>query len=134
MYNKTHKRLLILAGTVFTAIGIVGILIPVLPTTPFLLLAAACYLRGSEKFYHWLLSNKLFSFYIRNYIEGKGMPLKIKIFTLTLLWLSIGISIWIGTQNLAIRIILALVAAGVTVHIITIKTRKTNKTSNEKQT
>ncbi len=134
MSTTTRKRLLVLAGTIFTAIGIVGIFVPILPTTPFLLLAAACYLRGSEKFYHWLLNNKLFSFYIRNYIEGKGMPLKIKIFTLTLLWLSIGISIWIGTQNLAIRIILALVAAGVTVHIITIKTRKTNKTSNEKQT
>jgi uncharacterized membrane protein YbaN (DUF454 family)/ubiquinone/menaquinone biosynthesis C-methylase UbiE len=131
MLKITRKRLLILAGTVFTVIGIVGIFVPILPTTPFLLLAAACYLRGSEKFYHWLLNNKLFGFYIRNYIEGKGMPLKMKLFTLTLLWLSIGISIWIGTQNLTIRIILVLVAAGVTVHIITIKKRKINKTSNK---
>ena len=131
MFKITRKKLLIFAGTVFTVIGIVGIFVPILPTTPWLLLAAACYLRGSEKFYHWLLNNRLFGFYIRNYIEGKGMPLMMKLFTLILLWLTIGISIWIGTQNLAVRIILALVAAGVTVHIITIKTRKTNKPSGK---
>lgn len=127
-----RKRLLVIAGTVFTAIGIVGLFVPVLPTTPFLLLAAACYLRGSERFYHWLLHNKMFGSYIRNYIEGRGMPLKMKFFTLILLWLSIGISMWIGTQNLTIRIILAVVAAGVTIHIIAIKTRKNNKMNPEK--
>ena len=132
MHTLTRKRILIIAGTVFTAIGIVGIFVPVLPTTPFLLLAAACYLRGSEKFYHWLLNNRILGLYIKNYIEGKGMPLKMKLFTLILLWFSIGISMWIGTQNLAIRIILAVVAIGVTVHIITIKARKTNKINPNK--
>ena len=128
MYTLTRKRLLlIIAGTVFTAIGIVGIFIPVLPTTPFLLLAAACYLRSSEKFYYWLLNNKILGLYIKNYIEGKGMPLKMKLFTLSLLWLSISLSMWLGTQNPIIRIILAVVAIGVTVHIVTIKAKKRNK-------
>ena len=104
------------------AIGIIGIFVPILPTTPFLLLAAACYIRSSERFYRWLLNNRIFGVYISNYIEGKGMALRVKLFTIFLLWVSISIAIWIGTQNLVIRILLALVATGVTLHIIYIKT------------
>jgi hypothetical protein len=96
----------------------------VLPTTPFLLLAAACYLRSSERFYLWLINNRLFGAYIRDYIEGKGMALKTKIITLVLLWTGIGISIAVGTQSLVVRIILGAVAVGVTLHIILIKNRK----------
>ena len=124
MSTKLSRRLLIIAGTFFTALGIVGIFIPILPTTPFLLLAAACYMRSSERFYRWLLNNRILGAYIRNYIEGKGMALRAKLFTLFLLWASIGVTIGIGTQNLAVRIILGLVAAGVTIHIMSIKTRR----------
>jgi uncharacterized membrane protein YbaN (DUF454 family)/ubiquinone/menaquinone biosynthesis C-methylase UbiE len=116
------KRLLIAAGTTSTAIGILGIFVPILPTTPFLLLAAACYMRSSERFYRWLLHNRIFGAYIGNYIEGRGMALKAKLFTITLLWVTIGTSIAIGTENLTIRIVLAVVAAGVTTHILIIKT------------
>jgi uncharacterized membrane protein YbaN (DUF454 family)/ubiquinone/menaquinone biosynthesis C-methylase UbiE len=116
------------AGTISTAIGILGIFVPILPTTPFLLLAAACYIRSSERFYRWLLNNRIFGVYISNYIEGKGMILRVKLFTIFLLWVSIGIAIWIGTQNLVIRIVLALVAAGVTLHIISIKARRKERT------
>ena len=72
--GKTRARgtwiriLLIIAGTFFVGIGIVGIFVPVLPTTPFLLLAAACYERSSQRFYSWLLNNKWFGNYIRNYL------------------------------------------------------------------
>jgi uncharacterized membrane protein YbaN (DUF454 family) len=95
-----------------------------LPTTPFLLLAAACYLRSSERFYRWLLGNRWFGTYIRDYIEGRGMPLRTKILTILLLWAAIGISVCAGTQNLAVRIVLALVAIGVTLHIIIIKVKR----------
>ncbi len=124
MSIKLSKRLLVVAGTISTATGIVGIFVPILPTTPFLLLAAACYIRSSERFYRWLTNNRMFGAYISNYIEGKGMALKIKFITLLLLWASIGVTIGIGTQNLAIRIVLGLVAAGVTAHIVSIKTRR----------
>jgi len=123
-----NKYLLIAAGTISTAIGILGIFVPILPTTPFLLLAAVCYLRSSERFYRWLLNNRLLGFYIKNYIEGKGMPLKTKLFTILLLWLGIGLSIWLGPQHPAVRIVLALVAVGVTLHIILIKTIKNSLT------
>jgi tRNA (uracil-5-)-methyltransferase TRM9 len=128
MSIKLGKHLLIAAGTTSTAIGILGIFVPILPTTPFLLLAAACYARSSERFYRWLLYNRILGAYIRNYIEGKGMALKAKLFTITLLWATIGTSIGIGTQNLAIRIVLAVVAAGVTAHIVIIKTIKKERT------
>ncbi len=124
MSYKLRKQLLIVAGTISTAIGIIGIFVPILPTTPFLLLAAACYIRSSERFYRWLINNLLLGAYIRNYIEGTGMPLRTKLFTIFLLWLAIGISVCIGTQNLVVRIILVVIAIGVTVHIICIRARK----------
>jgi uncharacterized membrane protein YbaN (DUF454 family) len=124
MSYKLRRQLLIVAGTISTAIGILGIFVPILPTTPFLLLAAACYIRSSERFYRWLINNRLFGTYIRSYIEGGGMPLRTKIFTIFLLWIAIGISVCIGTQNLVVRIVLVLVAIGVTLHIIYIRARK----------
>jgi uncharacterized membrane protein YbaN (DUF454 family) len=124
MSERIKKQLLIVAGTLAVAIGIIGIFVPILPTTPFLLLAAACYLRSSERFYRWLLGNRLFGSYIADYLAGRGMPLKTKIFTLSLLWVTIGLSVAIGTQNLVVRIVLLAVAVGVTLHIILIKLKR----------
>jgi uncharacterized membrane protein YbaN (DUF454 family) len=124
MRTTAKKRLLIGAGTLSTALGIIGVFIPILPTTPFLLLAAACYMRSSERFYQWLISNRVFGSYIRNYIEGRGMPIRMKIFTILLLWLAIGLSITFGVQNMVVRIILICIAIGVTAHIALIKKRK----------
>ncbi|MFC2009985.1 YbaN family protein [Chloroflexota bacterium] len=121
MQDKLKKRLLVVAGIIFTGVGILGVFVPILPTTPFLLLAAACYVRSSQRFYNWLLNNKLLGLYISNYIQGKGMPLRVKIFTVILLWVSIGLSMWLATQDVVIRVILVLVAVGVTTHIVLIK-------------
>ena len=122
--NKFFRYLLIIAGTIFLVFGIIGIFLPILPTTPFLLLAAACYARSSQRFYNWLMNNKWFGNYIKNYRERRGVPLKFKIFTIFLLWLTILISIYFVIKNFLIEIILILVAIGVTIHIITIKTYK----------
>ena len=124
MRATAKRRLLIVAGTLCTGLGIIGIFIPILPTAPFLLLAAACYMRSSERFYQWLINNRIFGAYLRNYIEGRGMPVKIKIFTILLLWLTIGLSITFGVQNIVIRIVLICIAIGVTVHIVLIRKRK----------
>ncbi len=121
MSGKFKKRLLIIAGTMSTAIGIIGIFVPILPTTPFLLLAAACYLRSSQRFYNWLLNSRFFGAYVRNYLQGKGMPLKIKIITIFLLWVTITCSVIFAVEDLIIRIILFIIAIGVTVHIIFIR-------------
>ncbi len=105
-------------------LGIIGIFVPILPTTPFLLLAAACYIRSSERFYHRLTNHRIFGAYVRDYIEGRGMPTRIKVFTIFLLWLAIGLTLAFGVQNTVIRIVLICIAIGVTVHIVLIKRRR----------
>ena len=86
------KFFLIFAGFLFTALGVIGIFLPLLPTTPFLLLAAAAFFRSSEKYYRWLLDNKYLGKYIKNYREKRGIPSRAKITALILLWISIGYS------------------------------------------
>jgi uncharacterized membrane protein YbaN (DUF454 family) len=130
MPEKLKKGLLIFAGTAFTATGIIGIFVPILPTTPFLLLAAACYLRSSRRLYNWLLGNRFFGAYVRNYLHGRGMPRKVKIATIFLLWITITCSIIFAVQALIIRIILLIVAIGVTVHIMLIKTTSKDQDQN----
>jgi tRNA (uracil-5-)-methyltransferase TRM9 len=122
--GKVRNALLVTAGTLFTGIGIVGIFVPILPTTPFLLLAAACYIRSSERLYRRLLKTKIIGAYICNYIEGREMDLRAKLVTIFLLWLGIGLTIGLGTDNLVVRIVLPIVAAGVTLHIAIIKTKQ----------
>ncbi|MEM3441509.1 MAG: YbaN family protein, partial [Candidatus Bathyarchaeia archaeon] len=90
--NRLKKAIWFAAGTVCVALGAVGTVLPLLPTTPFLLAAAACYCKSSERAYRWLLTNKWFGEYIRNYKEGKGIPKKTKITALSLLWVTIGFS------------------------------------------
>jgi hypothetical protein len=129
--KKIVKALYFTGGTISLILGIIGIVLPILPTTPFLLLAAACYARSSEKFYHWLLNNRILGSYIRNYIEGRGMPIKVKIFTISMLWITILISIIFFIQIVWIKYLLIIIAIAVTVHIILIRPKK-DKTSKIK--
>ncbi|MGD9116508.1 MAG: YbaN family protein [Dehalococcoidia bacterium] len=123
MSAQLKRYLLIATGTICLAVGIIGIFTPILPTTPFLLLAAVCYANSSARFHRWLLNNRVFGSYIRNYTEGRGIPLKVKIGTIALLWTTIGISIWL-VANTIVTVILLIVAAGVSLHIAFIRTRK----------
>ena len=120
--NRNH--ILIIAGTLFVVLGILGIFLPVLPTTPFLLLAAACYFRSSDRFYRWLINNRILGTYISNYLEGRGMSVRSKVITLLLLWVTILLTLILGIQNIIVRIILVIIALGVTFHISRLKTRK----------
>jgi len=88
-------------------------------------------MRGSQRLYKALLRNRIFGTYIRNYLEGRGMSLRMKIWTLSLLWIAIIITSLLATDSLIIRIVLAVVLIGVTVHILLIKTiRKSMKPEN----
>ncbi|OGO06166.1 MAG: hypothetical protein A2Z76_03045 [Chloroflexi bacterium RBG_13_56_8b] len=127
MSDALKRHLLIAIGTICLAIGVIGIFTPILPTTPFLLLAAACYLRSSPRFHRWLMNNRIFGSYIRNYTEGRGIPIKVKLFTIALLWATIGLSIW-ATANLTVTVILLVVAVGVTLHIAFIRAKKDKPT------
>ena len=127
MSNKLKQKILFVAGTISVAIGVVGIFVPLLPTTPFLLLAAACYMRSSERFYRRLLNNRFFGTYIRNYMEGKGVPLRIKIYTIALLWTTISLSIFLISPGIVVKIVLVIIAIGVTLHIILLRGAKGSK-------
>ncbi|MBD3169015.1 MAG: DUF454 family protein [candidate division Zixibacteria bacterium] len=118
------KRLLVILGSVFVALGVLGIFIPLLPTTPFLLLAAACYAKSSDRFYNWLINNRWLGKYIKNYREGKGMTLRAKVTSLILLYVAIGYSGYYVAEALWIRLILAIIVIGVTLHLLTIPTFK----------
>jgi len=124
--GKLKRRLFIILGTIAVGIGVVGIIVPVLPTTPFLLLAAICYMRGSQRLYNALLCNRFIGNYLRNYLEGRGISLKMKIWTLSLLWIVIVCTAVLFADSFIIRIILAVVLTGVTIHILAVKTAKKN--------
>ena len=119
---------MIATGTLLIGISIVGIFIPILPTTPFLLLAAALYAKSSKRFYNWLINNRILGRYIKNYREGKGIPLKVKIVAISILWITIGYSAIFAMEILWVRIILVIIAIGVTVHIIRVRPKVGNNT------
>ncbi len=119
---RIKKLLLILAGSLSFALGIIGILVPLLPTTPFLLLAAACYMRSSERLYNWLIYHRVFGKVIRDYIQKRTISLKVKISSLTLMWLVISYSALFLATKIWISLMLFAIATGVTIHIISFKT------------
>lgn len=128
--QRILKGLLLVAGTICLVLGAIGIVLPMLPTTPFLLLAAACYLRSSERMHNWLLNNRWFGEYIKNYQQGKGIPLKTKIAAITILWAAILYStFFIVHQILIAQIALVAVAVAVSVHLIRLPTFKHQRDS-----
>lgn len=116
--------MLIVLGTFCVVLGVLGMFLPVLPTTPLLLLAAVCYARSSERFYHRLMTNRWCGEYIRNYREGRGIPLKQKVLTILVLWLTIGSTVWLSASQWWVQWILLGIAVGVTIHLAKIKTYK----------
>lgn len=123
-HSRIMRIILIVTGTILVGIGILGIFLPLLPTVIFFILAAWCYARSSEKFYIGLMNNKWFGRYLRNYHTHKGMTIKDKIFSLSILWITILSSIIFATDSFYIRLLLFIIAAGVTVHLLTIRTVK----------
>ncbi len=121
--QKVLRALLLGAGTICLVLGAIGIFLPILPTTPFLLLSAACYLRSSERMHKWLLNNKWFGEYIKNYQAGRGIPMKSKIAALTMLWASILYSTFFVVDEIVfIQIALLIIAFGVTIHLVRLPT------------
>jgi len=111
------KTLLIICGSLFLGLGVVGVCIPLLPTTPFLLLSAACFYKGSKTLYHRLITHRYFGRYIYCYRTYRAISLWSKIGTLLLLWIVLGSSIIFFTEHLWVRLLLLTVAIGVTIHV-----------------
>jgi uncharacterized membrane protein YbaN (DUF454 family) len=119
--SKPVRWLLVFCGILSLGLGILGIVTPLLPTTPFLLLSAACFYRGSERLHNWLLNHTIFGKYITNYIENQAIPGRMKIKTVSLLWITIGTTAIFFVDSLTIRIILLIIAVLVTLHLLRLK-------------
>jgi len=129
--RKLVRTLWFIAGTICVVLGAIGIVLPILPTTPFLLAAAACYYKSSSRMHKWLLNNKWFGEYIRNYTEGKGLTKKTKIVALSVLWITIILSTVFMLDRLLpeqlvlpMQIIMLAVAIAVSTHILRLPTFK----------
>jgi uncharacterized membrane protein YbaN (DUF454 family) len=111
------------AGTAFLLLGIVGAFLPLLPTTPFVLLAAACYVRGSPRAYAWLMGHRVFGATLRAYREGRGIPGRAKASAVVALWGSMGITMY-ALANPVVLAFLALIGAGVTLYLLNLPTAR----------
>ena len=121
---KTMKFLFAFLGSVSLVLGIMGVFLPVLPTTPFLLLAAAMYMRSSQRLYDWLMSHKHLGAYIRNFREHKALPLRVKVVAVTMVWATLLYCAIFVAKEWWMSAIFIAIATGVTVHILSFKTLK----------
>lgn len=111
----------VVAGFVSLFLGVVGIFVPVLPTTPFLLLASACFLRGSERMHRWLLSHGRLGKYIRDFEAGRGIPARAKVVAIAMMWVSIAFAAELVGHPIAAAAML-LVAGAVTIYLLRLPT------------
>lgn len=111
------KTMLTLVGMLAIALGVIGIFLPLLPTTPFLLLAAACFARSSTRMHNWMLSHRVFGDYLRNYEEGRGIPARAKVLALVMMWSSLAYAAW-RYESIWLRVLLVAVGAGVSIYLL----------------
>ena len=122
--NKVTRAILALLGLVSLGLGILGVFLPVLPTTPLLLLAAALFLRSNRKLYDWLMNHPRLGKYISNFMIHKAIPLRVKVIILVTLWITLLYCAIFVTSHWALRTLFIIVAIGVSIHILSYKTLK----------
>jgi len=118
------KYLLITLGFISLGLGVLGILLPLLPTTPFMLLSAFCFYKSSQRLHFWLLNHRVFGKFIRNYKENRAIDPKTKWVTLIILWATIGFSMYLFWHTVYIPILLLVIASLVSWHILSLKTMR----------
>jgi hypothetical protein len=122
--RRVGRIALVAAGSLALALGALGVFLPLLPTTPLLLLAAFCYARGSHRFHAWLTERSPFAGYISAYRDGRGVPVLQKVLTLVALWGTITATALLAVERVWLRLVLLAVAAGVTVHVLSLPVRR----------
>jgi uncharacterized membrane protein YbaN (DUF454 family) len=121
------RTLLFGVGVLATALGVLGIFLPLLPTVPFLLLAVACFARSSPRCYAWLLDHPRLGPLVSDYLDSSGMPLRAKVWSILLLWTTISFSALLFSSVLSIKLALFAVAAGVTLYLLRLPTRNVDE-------
>ncbi|MBV2697429.1 YbaN family protein [Staphylococcus aureus] len=105
------RLILIVIGLIFTALGIAGAVLPLLPTTPFLLVAVFCFARSSDRFYNWLINQKIYKEYVENFYLHRGYTLQQKIKILISLYIVIGFSIYMVDVRIGLIIMVIIQTA-----------------------
>ena len=121
MNLKLKKYILLFIGMISLCLGIVGILLPILPTTPFLLLSAFCFAKSSQRLHNWLIHHKILGKFIYNYITYHAIPKSTKIFSILFLWVTLIASILI-VQRTWITLLLIFIGCAVSLHLLLLKT------------
>jgi uncharacterized membrane protein YbaN (DUF454 family) len=122
MTRRALKVLLVAVGLLSTVLAVLGIFLPLLPTVPLLLLAAACFARSSDRFYRWLLEHRRLGPLVRTYRDGKGIPARARAAAIALIWGSIAVSAYF-TPNGWVRLLLLGIASGITAYLVSLPTR-----------
>lgn len=122
--GEARRIVYILLGSLFLILGAVGIFIPLLPTTPFWLLTCWFYLRSSEKLYNRAMSNRYFGSYIKGFMVDKAIPVRSKVISISVMWLSAILTSVYLIEYLWVKILLILISIGVTWHILSFPTKK----------
>lgn len=120
--NNVLRWILISSGWIAIVIGVIGIFLPLLPTVPFLLLAAACFARSSEHFHTWLVEHNHLGPLIRDYLNGRGIPLRVKRIAIGMVWLSFLSSIFLLAPGIWVKIILVAIAMSITLYLLALPT------------
>lgn len=122
--DRTLNIFLTISGLISLGLGILGAFLPVLPTTPFLLLASVLFLKGNKGLYDWLMNHPKFGTYISNFLEHKAIPLRVKAVSVSTLWITLLYCAIFVAGHWALRALFIAIAVGVTVHILSYKTLK----------
>tara|TARA_B100000678_G_C18114645_1_gene464125 strand:- start:188 stop:595 length:408 start_codon:yes stop_codon:yes gene_type:complete len=99
--NKLSRVFWFSLGVIFTGIGLIGIVVPGLPTTPLMILAAACFAKSSQRFYDWIINNRMFGEHVKNYREGNGIPKRSKPVILGTMWTFVLFAVFIAIPDSA---------------------------------
>lgn len=118
------RAFLLFIGIISLLLGIVGIFIPLLPTTPFLLLASYSFARSNDRFNNWLLTNRFFGAHLQGYINRRTVKRQIKWATIGILWITIIVSVLVIHTPMFVKALLVAIAIGVTIHLSTLKGAK----------
>ena len=126
VHSRIRRLALTGAGSVALGLGVLGIVVPLLPTTCFLLLSAACFAKSSPRRYAWLMNNRMFGKYLHDYRSHKMIPLHLKLTSMAVLWATIAATCLLAVEGIWIRLGLLALASGITVHLVRLPSRPAN--------
>lgn len=123
MLKKFVKSLFLIIGISSLVLGFIGIFLPVLPTTPFILLSAYCFAKSSERFHRYIMQHKLFGKMVSDFYEKKIIPVKTKIIALTLMWTTLSLSVIFFMPYIWVKLVVIGIGVAVTVYLLSFRSK-----------